>query len=435
MAEVIKAVAQRMGLPEWWVEAVAIEYTDCRDFATRNEIWTFNFDRVTQADLEEAVRSRHVVVYGTICHNIHIDVFRHRTIQRLASNIPVPLVKEPNDALAEGPISEYHFPFLGNPIDVWDPKLDFSTRFQVLDEGQLWQWCVAEFVPVEGRNYGKWMSSDVDLEPLDQIHERLSSLRNPVVEPGEAGHAGFRLKVEEFYRWLDEIRQPILCRLEGVHHAKRVSQRDSSKITKRIPPLLSRFETFTVRDGEIYTSLFAAPVFFRAARQHALRAEELVSSARGGSELIAKLDEVYQERAIAIILGSACLEAFINSVGFEHFPNIWSQIEQMPMEVKYQVFLVLKGKGNLFKTDQLPYQFLNQLKNSRNSLMHFKSGYHKVKKSGKSVVTRTEYHDMPRQLVRDLPDHLHRLIKELCQETGIPVPKWLTPQPQLGWLT
>lgn len=435
MAEVIKAVAQRMGLPEWWVEAVAIEYADCRDFATRDEIWTFNFDRVTQVALEEAVRSRRVVVYGSICHNIHIDVFSTRAVERLVNGIPVPLIKEPDDALAEGLISDYHFPFLGNPIDVWDPKLHFSTHFQILDEGQLWQWRVAEFVPVEGRNYGKWMASDVDLEPLDQIHKRLSSLRNPVVKPGEAGHADFRLKVKEFYQWLDEIRQPILCRLEGVHHAKLVSQKDSSKITKRIPPLLSRFETFTVRDGEIYTSLFAAPIFFRAARQHALRAEELVSSARGGSELVAQLDDVYQERAIAIVLGSACLEAFINSVGFEHFPDIWRQIEQMPMEAKYQVFLVLKGKGNLFKPDQAPYQFLIRLKKSRNSLIHFKSDYHKVKQAGKGSVTRSEYRDMPRQLVSDLPDHLHRLIKELCQETGIPVPKWLTPQPQLGWLT
>jgi len=424
-----------MGLPEWWVEAIAIEYTDCRDFATRDEIWTFNFDHVSQGELEEAVRSRHIVVYGIIYHNIHIDVFRHRLIEGLAGGIPVPLVKEPDDAVVEGPISDYHFPFLGNPIDIWDPKLSFSKDFQVLDEGRLWQWQIADFVRVEGRNYGKWISPDVDLEPLDQVHDRLSSLRNPIIKPGEPGHADFELKVREFYRWLDKIRQPILDVLEGIHRAKRYSPRAFSKITKCVPPPLSRFETFTVWDGEIQTSLFAAPIFFRAARQHALHAEKLVSSAHSNSELVEKLDEIYQERAIAIIMCSACLEAFINTVGLEHHPNIWDHLEKLRMEDKYKVFLELKGKGNLFKTDQLPYQFLNQLKNSRNSLMHFKIGYHKVKKSGKSVVTRTEYHDMPRQLVRDLPDHLQQLIKELCQENGIPVPKWLTPRPELGWLT
>jgi hypothetical protein len=433
--KVIETVAQKMGLPEWWVEAVAIEYTDCREFATRDEIWTFNFDRVSQKSLEEAVRSHHIVVYGIIWQNVHADVFGQRAIERLVSDIPVPLVKEPSDAMAEGAISDYHFSFLSNPIDVWDPKLSFSSHFQVLDEGQLWQWRIAKFVSIEGRKYGKWISSEVDLEPLDQIHERLASLRNPVIKPDELGHADFKLKVENFYQWLDQIRQPILRALEDVHHAKRSGQASLSKVTKGVPPLLSRFEMFTVQNSKICTRFLAAPVFFRAARQHALHAEELAASAHSDRELAVKLDEIYQERAIAIILGSACLEAFINNVGFEHFANFWNRVEQLPITAKWQLFLELKGKGDTFTPDQQPYQFLIQLVNSRNSLVHFKSDYHKVKPFGKRVATRTEYHDMPRQLVRDLPARLEQLIKELCQATGIPTPTWLTPQPQLGWLS
>lgn len=407
MHKLIETVAQKMGLPEWWVEAVAIEYTDCREFAARDEIWTFNFARVSPKTLEEAVQSHRVVVYGVIWHNVHADVFRQRAIERLVSAIPVPLVKEPDDAIAEGPISDYHFPFLANPIDVWDPKLNSSTHFQVLDESQLWQWRIAEFVPIEGRKYGKWISSEVDLEPLDQIHERLASLRNPVIKPGELGHADFKLKVENFYQWLDQIRQPMLHALEDVHHAKRSGQASLSKVTKGVPPLFSRFEMFTARNSEIYTRFFAAPVFFRAARQHALHAEELAVSAHSDWELVAKLDEVYQERASAIILGSACLEAFINSIGFEHFASFWNRVEQLPITAKWQLFLVLNGK----------------------------SDYHKAKWFGKRIATRAEYHDMPRQLVRDLPARLEQLIKELCQATGIPTPTWLTPQPQLGWLS
>ena len=249
-----------MQLPQWWVEAVAIEYTDCRDFATRDEIWTFNFDRVSQQTLEKAVLSHRIVVYGTIWHNVHDVVFRQRLIQRMVSDIPVPLVKEPHDAIGEGPISDYHFPFLGNPVDVWDPKLDFSTHFQVLDVRQLWQWHIADFVPVEGCTYGKWISSEVDLEPLDQIRDRLASLRNPVIKPDEPGHAEFKSKVDNFYQWLDQIRQPILHALEDVHRAKRLAQASPSKATKDTPPLLSRFETFTVQRGEICSRFFVAPV-------------------------------------------------------------------------------------------------------------------------------------------------------------------------------
>jgi len=323
-------------------------------------------------------------------------------------------------------------PFLGNPIEVWDPKLGFSSHFQVFDEGRLWQWHIADFMSVEGRNYGKWVSTDVALEPLDQIHDSLASLRNPVIKPGEPGHKNFKQKVEDFYGWLDKIRQPILYTLEGIHRAKRDVQINSPKVSQNMPPLLSRFEMFTVRSGEIYSRLFAAPVFFRASRQHAIRAEELLASVDSDPELVQKLEEIYQERANAIILGTACLEAFINNLGFEHFANLWEHVAHLTLTAKWQLFMELKGKGDLFAPDQQPYQFLIQLVKSRNALVHFKSDYHKVKRLGKNVATHVEYYDMPRQLVRELPDQLKQLIKKLCNATGMSVPPWLTQQP--GWI-
>lgn len=434
MYKVIEAVAKSTYLPAWWVEAIAIEYTDCREFATRNEIWTFNFDRVSQASLEQAVQSHRTIVQGPVIHNIHKAVFSDRTLLGLISNIPVPIVLEPDDAIAEGPISDYSFNFNPNPIDVWDPKLNFDRYFQVRDSDGLWQWHVADFVSVEGRSYGKWVSSEVDLEPLDQIHERLASLRNPVIKPCEPGHADFKSKVESFYQWLDEIRRPVLLALADVHAARRSARQDLSKATKGIPPILSRFESFTVRNNEIYSRFFAAPVFFSASREHAIRAETLASSVKGDRELVQKLDELYQERATAIIIGVACLEAFINSVGFEHFPKVWTHIEKLSVLDKWQLFLVLKDQGSLFARDKQPYQFLVELMYSRNYLVHFKTEYNKVKPCGNRLASHVEYHWMPRKLVRDLPVRLPQLIKDFCQATGVPVPTWLTPHPGLGWL-
>lgn len=429
MNDVIETIAQEMSLPYWWVEAVAIEYTDCRDFADRDEIWTFNFDRLTKNILDNAIRQHKVVVNGIIWHNVHKDVFRSRLIERLVSNVPVPLG---SDAIAEGLISDYHFHFSSNPIDVWDPKLDFSAYFQVFDQDKLWQWHIADFVSIEGRKFGKWISSEVDLEPLDQIHDKLSSLRNPVIKPLEPGHAEFKSKVQDFYRWLGEIRQPILHALEDIHCAKRSALAASSKVTKVIPPVLSRFETFNVQNGEIYTKFFAAPIFYRASRLHATRAEQLANAAHSDGELVAKLDEIYEERATAIILGSACLEAFINSLGFEHFADVWSQIEQLPLKAKWQLFLVLKGKGNIFKSDLQPYQFLIELGKTRNCLVHYKTDYQRLKSFGNKFVTHAEYYDVPRKLSQDLLVRLPQLIEELCEATSISKPQWLKPQP--GWL-
>jgi len=427
---VIKTVAEKMNLPYWWVEAIAIEYTQCREYATRDEIWTFNFDKLSEGDLEKAVRSHRVVVYGILMHNVLATVWSSRTIERLVSDIPVRLVEEPNDVIAEGPVSDYHFPFLGNPIDVWDPKLDFSSHFQVLDEGQLWQWKIAEFVPVEGRKYGKWISSEIDLEPLDQVHEKLASLRNPVIKPREPGHADFKVRVEQFYHWLDELRHPILSALEEIH-ARRRAQASFSKVTKSEPPLISRFETFTVRDSEFYTKFFAEPVFFRGCRQHAAKAEELATSVKDNKELVAKLDEIYQERASAIILGAACAEAFINGLGFEQFPDLWKNIEKISLNAKWQLYLELKGKGDVFDPSREPYQSLAQLARSRNSLVHFKRLYQKVHRISNREVTHLEL-VLPRNFVRYLPSRLEQLIRELCEVTNLQIPPWLTPK--TGWM-
>ena len=125
----------------------------------------------------------------------------------------------------------------------------------MLDDKQLWQWHFAEFTKVEGRNYGKWTSQEINIELFDMVHDRLAVLRNNRVRPGEPGHEQFRKKVEEFYKWLDSIRKPILDNLYQLHLQKRKTCINKNKVTTVVPPKLSRFEQFTVRDGEFFQLL------------------------------------------------------------------------------------------------------------------------------------------------------------------------------------
>jgi hypothetical protein len=432
MNKIIDTVAQEMNLPSWWVKAIAVQYLECRDFADRDEIWTFNFNRISKNTLKAAVHQYHVIAHQAIFHNVHPEVLSSRLIEKLVSNLPVPLVKDGNDCIAEGPLSNNCVSIEFNPIDVWDPKLNFASHFQVFDNGQFWQWRIARFEQVQGRSYGKWVSDEINLDSFEEVQSKLAVLRNPIIKPEQDGHAEYKLKVEAFYMWLDGIWQPILHDLEQIHRDKLVSKKFISKVTTDSPPLLSRFETFTVQDEHIQTCFSATPIFYRATFQHANKAEDLASK-NIGAALVSKLDEIFQERASAIILGTACLESFINSIGFEHYPKIWIHMEQMRMEDKYKVFLELKGKGELYKNSQPPFQFLQKLKKSRNSLIHFKGGFHVTVKLGNNIVTHSE-NDMPRQLVRDLPQHINQLIKALCQEVSIPPPTWLDPQPSVGWL-
>ncbi len=424
MSEVVEAVVRRTKLPRWWVEAIAVEYADCREYATRDEIWTFDFDRLSERDLEEAVLTHRVVVHGIMMHNILPDVWGPRSAERLFSNVPVQLAEVPEDVMADGPVSDFYFPFLPNPIQVWDPKLNFSSHFQVLDNGRFWQWRIARFEKVKGRSYGKWVSSEVDLKPLDKVHGKLASLRNPVIKPGDPGHDDFKEKVEGFYEWLDTLRHPILRDLEEVHTIRR-AKADSSKVAKSKPRLLSRFETFTVQDGVIHTKFFAEPVFFRGCCQHATRAEELLASTQDNQELVTKLDEVYQERASAVISGATCVEAFINGLGYERFPELWKNMEKLPLGGKWQLYLTLAGKADMFDPGKEPYQSLFQLIRSRNALVHFKRQYHQVRLINNKVETALET-ELPREFVRNLPDRLRQLIQELCEATAMTTPSWLT---------
>lgn len=217
----------------------------------------------------------------------------------------------------------------------------------------------------------------------------------------------------------------MLSALENVHVSRR-AQANFSKVTRGEPPLLSRFEMFTVRDGQFCTKFFAEPVFFRGCRQHATKAEELAASLKDDRDLVPRLDEVYQERAGAIILGAACAEAFINGLGFERFPDLWKDIERISLKAKWRLYLELVDKGNRFDPCREPYKSLAQLTKSRNFLVHFKRRYRKVNSIGNRVVTDLELH-LPRSLIRDLPNRLEQLIRELCEATSLPLPPWLAP--------
>ncbi len=425
--KIIENVAQKLDLPYWWVEAIAVEYTECREYVIDKKIWSFNFDKLSEKELEEAVLSHKVVTFCTLIHNVRKDVYSSRMLERMISDISsVPISEEYSDTIVEGMASDYHFPILFNTIDIWDPKLDFSSYFQVFDDGKFWQWHIADFVKVEGRNYGKWISSEIDLESLDQIHDKLALLQNNIVRQGKPNYEEFKNKIKEFYKWIDDIRRPILLALEDVHAKKKKAQIKFLKVTDCEPPLLSHFERFTVKEGNIMTKFYAEPVFFRSCKEHSEIAENAYISMKNDKyELASKLDKIYQERIVATICGQACLEAFINRLGFDHFPKIWQLVEfKLSLEDKWKLFLTLKGKDDILETGREPYQSFSKIIKIRNYLIHPKSQYEDVFLwTHNKAVTRIES-DLQREFVRNLHVHIKALIEELCNSTQSPIPSW-----------
>jgi hypothetical protein len=73
-SEHVKELAETLKLPDWLVEAVLIEYLPSRRFLEAGASILFDFERVTQQDVE-SVASPYILLSGvTLSHNVTSDV-------------------------------------------------------------------------------------------------------------------------------------------------------------------------------------------------------------------------------------------------------------------------------------------------------------------------------------------------------------------------
>lgn len=420
----IQNVAKDTGMPEWWVESIAIEYTDCREFAVEGKLWKFDFNKVSPEDLKSALETYKVVSRDNFIDNVHKSNFRPKLMMRMVSDAVPPLSYDIKSSVPDGPLSKNAFPFETNSLTIVDPKLGFSEYFQVFDEGRLWQWHFAEFVKVDERSYGKMISSEVNLDPVDQITtEYVKLLNEKFINPGETGYQEFLNDVKNFYKKVDEIKQPIFEELLKIHKEKK----DSGNFPKEInysPPLLSHFESFKIKDDDIHTNFLVEPIFFRECTNHTEKSKELTVQAKNDDELLKVLDNIYQARVTAIVLGTACLEAFIKNILSENFPEIFETVSRMGYDKQLELFYLLKSKDKP-DFDRMPYQFLKDLNRRRNSIIHFKHQWREVLKSGRTSRTYINGNLLQDTFVHQIPGRIESLIKKICEDTDIDIPGWL----------
>lgn len=414
----LKAIAKQLKLPQWWVEAVSVEYLPIRHFATEEEIWKFDFDLVTERDVFSAIDKSHIVVGGTVFHNVRNDVLGSRMFGRLVSNVPVPLAADPTDICPEGLIGPHSLYFQPNPIEAWDPKLSFSQHMQVRDDDGLWQWEVARFDTSSGR----WVSSAVDLGPLNEVSVPLARLRNPPVQrrPSEDGYDNFRAEFEDFYSWLEVVRRPIRESLWNTH-LERKEAGWRSTVASGVPPHLSQFEDFTVRDGRMLTRLHGEPLMFRMCIQHVRQAESAIQNG--------ELDYAISERVEAVISAAAFLEAFANVIGSETVPK-WELYEKLTIEGKWQQCLANAGYPHRYDPGCEPFQTLGKVIYLRNRWLHYGRDFERVRYQHGEAVTWLDA-KMGQLFVASLPDRLQELVTDMCDALGRPSPPWLHNGP--GW--
>jgi hypothetical protein len=423
----MKRIAAEFGVRPWWVESVAIEYLECRDYATSNGLWEFKFDRLDDSTLRTAVQQHPLVVRELLLHNIHSQNEAGFLVRTLAGTPTTPLSLEPADLVPEGKVSTFWFPSsMRNPIETEDPKLSFGLYCQAFDEHRVWQWRVADF---DGKG---WTSTDVDLSDINKVRPMFEELRTRHAKLKGTIPIAFRQEAEAFYAWVSAVRKPVLDKLWELHKQKRAAQADYPKAIDRIPPLLSHAESFTIRDGEYHTRLLAERLYYRSCLNHIRRAQDAVPTSSDWAA--GRLDLVYQERAEAVIMAAACLEALTNRLGAQRHERLWESVERkLSVPEKWHLLLTLAGKGKEYDESRDPTQTLSDIRTARNYLVHYKTGLEEVKRDDRTGFARTEMQcKLSDGLVNSLAGRLKVAIRSLCAALGEPMPDWL--DPVSGWI-
>ena len=290
-----------LDVPYWWKEAIAIEYLSCRDYTKEGRIGKFDFNLFSEEELKEALLTHKIVSYGQIIQNVDAATFKSRTLLSLVSPISKPIVNgDPEAIIPQGIVSEHHFPFIGNSINIVDPIENFNSHIQVFDDGVLYQWEVARFEGVEGRNYGRWVSDYVDLSDFDTTYDESQELM--CLKANSSTY--YKVYVETASKYIEKLRgfrSNAFNELLKVHY--KLKEKDTQSKRKTVfyqPPSLSQFETMKIEDSEIYTVYSAAPMFYRAALRHSRNAVDILNK-QGSQPHV--LDQIYEERAQAIIYG------------------------------------------------------------------------------------------------------------------------------------
>lgn len=293
----------------------------------------------------------------------------------------------------------------------------------------MWQWKFADFVEVEGSDYGKFISEDIDLEVFYEQHVKYMQLCNDI-KIEKLNKISIIKKIDEYFKWVNGIRTPLLTRLYALHKERKNSGNYVSKATKFTPPILSRFESYKIvsyNDGvnTFKTKLDAAPMFYRNCMQHVENSINITSIISNTMETADSLDTIYQEKSSALVMGIMCLEAFINQIGYDLLADIWDDLEKIKLLSKIKVILLLKGNGiNTFSIGEEPFNSINCCITSRNWLVHFKSKYEPVKKNNNLIITPIEHH-LRNDLINNLPKRINELVMIICNATDIPTPSWL----------
>ena len=375
----------------------------------------------------EEIPNKKVVINGSILfHNIRPEDVKARMLLGLIGTPMMPLGKDL--IIPEGPVSGYSFPFQANPIDVWDPKLGFSSYAQILDEGRFYQWKIAEFsADYHPSPHKGWFRSDLfDLEPLRIINDEIQVLRNEPIPADTRALEALRRRICEKYNELEKIRKTIRQKVLEYHQSqKHKFVMAETKLPTKPPPVITYLDSIQVSEGEYKIRFHIEPVLYRSALKNLTEAKKIIEKRRTGEfEAILIVDEI-EASALCILCTVSCLEAYINLIAQEYCPTYWNVFERMGVRQKWLFLPYILGSRDCFEIDKEPYKSFIRLTAWRNQIIHYK---HKLKEP-KKIVNRRQvskaYWICNATNAQIAVDTTREMIERLSEKTSVPRPQWL----------
>ena len=426
----VQTIADRFELPEWWVEAVLVEYYPCREFLEGEEVWLFNFDLVD--DSISSLPSKKVVVGDhTLFHNIKAEDLKLRILMGLVGDPISPASTKKSTIIPEGPVNSYYIPMSFNAIDVLDPKLGFSDRAVVFDSGTFYQWTIAETYPIKGTHQVWWKSLLFDLNGLKAINDKIQKNRNTVVT--EENKQTLKEELRKLYEELDGVREPIRQKIWEYHEAERKRQTSTPQLSDKYPPLLTPLDSVTLQEGKYRIRTYLDSLLYRAALRQLNLAKEAAKERTTEKVAHQKIIDEIEASVMCILCAHCCLEAYINSVIQDHCANYSNIVARMSVVQKWFMTPCLLGSNDCFVLERPPFSEFVKLNSWRNDITHFKHKWEKVARvDGITDKVGRAYAICNASNAQQTVDIVRVMIERLTSKINIPKPMWLEPDVKLA---
>jgi hypothetical protein len=416
---VIETISRRSNLPYWWVESVAVEYFDCREYLVDGDFWSFDFNLLKEEDIRQIAQKKVVIGAYTLFQNIRSEDLKTRVMLALVGAPIMPLSAE---IIPEGQVADHYVPWQLNSIDAWDPKLGFSNHAQVLDEGRFYQWKISEFYAIPGSHRGWFKSEFLDLEPLKQINEAIYDLRDKAKPNGSGPSRITRATVGEEYAQLEKARSILREKILQYHLSKKADK----VLPHNPPPVVTYLDSLEFIGGEYLVRSHVEPLFYRRAIRSLDETRRIVQDrVKGKPDAISFVDEI-ELSAACIVFAALCMETYINLVGEEYCQSIWKDIfARGNLQTKWLLIPFTLGSMDCFDAHDKPYSDFLQVLGWRNRIVHYEHRFKKTqpvmgKKQASQIysVCNLKNAEIALQTTK-------AMIERLSEKTRVPLPAWL----------